>query len=521
MKKFVVLLGLLFLFMESPKAYMLSVEQNGEDYVYKYGTTKIYNRESFLLRMDMNIDNSFDKQLINNLAAYGRSTDVYDQVVVQKLIYENVNKDYTVKVLDDYKNPIDTSKKEQEIYSALEEYKKPHPLDGSTYEANFGEKLKVKGVNSGAYYIQGYTYANYGAEYVFDMNKKNGQQKLTFKNTIDRENNYVLSNNYAYNEFNIYANVHGRTIHFDIETNASFIFSVYNKYRYLYDIYVDSNDLTHYFKDEDLRLVDVSAGFYEKMDDIIVTKDETITLRPSYRTVNVHIDTYLINYLLKGELIKTYNDFTIYDKNKTIVASCKEESCDISLKIGEYFIKDNVSNITHFKFFAEDTTDYIYRYIIDGLISDKEIVNINHDDEEVGFSKDGNIYWFNEINDYKYLDIHYLDSTKRIYLTDYENYWYAINLGFFYKIPENLPAKDEDKTNPSDENSKSDNNQNDTTKDNEETKNNNKEANDSKQNTNEDTIINIPNTGLEKEELVYKKEEYEKNLINNSNNNPM
>ena len=51
MKKFVVLLGLLFLFMESPKAYMLSVEQNGEDYVYKYGTTKIYNRVSFLLRM--------------------------------------------------------------------------------------------------------------------------------------------------------------------------------------------------------------------------------------------------------------------------------------------------------------------------------------------------------------------------------------------------------------------------------------------------------------------------------------
>ena len=123
MKKFVVLLGLLFLFMESPKAYMLSVEQNGEDYVYKYGATKIYNRVSFLLRMDMNIDYSFDRQLINNLAAYGRSTDVYDQVVVQKLIYENVNKDYTVKVLDDSKNPIDTSKKEQEIFSTLEEYK--------------------------------------------------------------------------------------------------------------------------------------------------------------------------------------------------------------------------------------------------------------------------------------------------------------------------------------------------------------------------------------------------------------
>ena len=119
MKKFVVLLGLLFLFMESPKAYMLSVEQNGEDYVYKYGTTKIYNRVSFLLRMDMNIDDSFDRQLINNLAAYGRSTDVYDQVVVQKLIYENANKDYTVKVLDDFKHPIDTSKKEQEIINNI------------------------------------------------------------------------------------------------------------------------------------------------------------------------------------------------------------------------------------------------------------------------------------------------------------------------------------------------------------------------------------------------------------------
>ena len=517
MKKFVVLLGLLFLFMESPKAYMLSVEQNGENYVYKYGTTKVYNRVSFLLRMDMNIDDSFDRQLINNLAAYGRSTDVYDQVVVQKLIYENVNKDYTVKVLDDFRNPIDTSKKEQEIYSTLEEYKKPHPLDGTNYEVNFGDELKVKNANSGAYHVEGYSYANYGAEYVFGMNKKNGLQTLTFKNRIDCDKNYVLSNNYAYNEFSIYVNVHGRTINFDIEPNTSFIFSVYNKYRYLYDITVDSNNLTHYFKEEDLRLVDVSAGFYEKLDDIIITKDETIRLRPNLRTVNVHIDTYLTNYLLDDELIKTYNDFTIYDKNNNIVASCKEESCDLQLKIGEYFIKDNVSNITHFKFFAEDTTDYIYRFIIDGIISDKEIIKIKYNDEEVGFSKEKSIYWFDEVNDYKYLDIYFIDEVKRIYLSDYENYWCALDLGFFYKIPENEPIKNDDKNNQNDKEQKNDTIKDNETKDNENTTNNEE----NNENTTEDNTINIPNTGLEKEELVYKKEEYEKDFNNNSNNNPM
>ena len=517
MKKFVVLLGLLFLFMESPKAYMLSVEQNGEDYVYKYGTTKIYNRVSFLLRMDMNIDYSFDRQLINNLAAYGRSTDVYDQVVVQKLIYENVNKDYTVKVLDDFRNPIDTSKKEQEIFSTLEEYKKPHPLDGSTYEANFGDELKVKNVNSGAYFVQEYSYSNYGSEYVFSMSKKNGQQKLTFKNIIDRDKNYVLSDNYAYNEFSVYVNVHGRTINFDIEPNSSFIFSVYNKYRYLYDITVDSNNLTHYFKEEDLRLVDVSAGFYEKNDDIFITKDETISLRPNLRTVNVHINTYMTDYPKKNELIKTYNDFTIYDKNNNIVASCKEENCGIQLKIGEYFIKDNVSNLTHFKFFAEDTTDYIYRFIIGGIISDKEIVKTKHDDEEVGFSKDQSINWFDEVNDYKYLDIYFIDEVKRIYLSDYENYLAITDLGFFYKIPENEPIKDDDKTITKDEEQKSDITKDNQTKTNENAIN----SEENNENTTEGNTISIPNTGLEKEELVYKKEEYEKDFNNNSNNNPM
>ena len=339
------------------------------------------------------------------------------------------------------------------------------------------------------------------------MSKKNGQQKLTFKNIIDRDKNYVLSDNYAYNEFSVYVNVHGRTINFDIEPNSSFIFSVYNKYRYLYDITVDSNNLTHYFKEEDLRLVDVSAGFFEKNEDIFITKDETITLWKNLRTVNVHINTYMTDYPKKNELIKTYNDFTIYDKNNNMVASCKEENCGIQLKIGEYFIKDNVSNLTHFKFFTEDTTDYIYRFIIGGIISDKEIVKIKHDDEEVGFSKDQSINWFDEVNDYKYLDIYFIDEVKRIYLNDYENYLAITDLGFFYKIPENEPIKDDDKTNTKDEEQKSD-----ITKDNQ-TKNN--------ENTTEDNTISIPNTGLEKEELVYKKEEYEKDFNNNSNNNPM
>ena len=214
-----------------------------------------------------------------------------------------------------------------------------------------------------------------------------------------------------------------------------------------------------------------------------------------------------IFYPKKNELIKTYNDFTIYDKNNNMVASCKEENCGIQLKIGEYFIKDNVSNLTHFKFFTEDTTDYIYRFIIGGIISDKEIVKIKHDDEEVGFSKDQSINWFDEVNDYKYLDIYFIDEVKRIYLNDYENYLAITDLGFFYKIPENEPIKDDDKTNTKDEEQKSD-----ITKDNQ-TKNN--------ENTTEDNTISIPNTGLEKEELVYKKEEYEKDFNNNSNNNPM
>lgn len=66
------------------------------------------------------------------------------------------------------------------------------------------------------------------------------------------------------------------------------------------------------------------------------------------------------------------------------------------------------------------------------------------------------------------------------------------------------------------------NKKSDITKDNQ-TKNNENITNSEENNENmtEDNTISIPNTGLEKEELVYKKEEYEKDFNNNSNNNPM
>ena len=91
------------------------------------------------------------------------------------------------------------------------------------------------------------------------------------------------------------------------------------------------------------------------------------------------------------------------------------------------------------------------------------------------------------------------------------------DLGLFYKIPENEPIKDDDKTNTKDEEQKSDITKDNLTKNNENTTNS--EENNEK--TTEDNTISIPNTGLEKEELVYKKEEYEKDFNNNSNNNPM
>ena len=91
------------------------------------------------------------------------------------------------------------------------------------------------------------------------------------------------------------------------------------------------------------------------------------------------------------------------------------------------------------------------------------------------------------------------------------------DLGFFYKIPENEPIKDDDKTNTKDEEQKSDITKENQTKNNENTTN----SEENNENTTEDNTISIPNTGLEKEELVYKKEEYEKDFNNNSNNNPM
>ena len=91
------------------------------------------------------------------------------------------------------------------------------------------------------------------------------------------------------------------------------------------------------------------------------------------------------------------------------------------------------------------------------------------------------------------------------------------DLGLFYKIPENEPIKDDDKTNTKDEEQKSDITKDNQTKNNENTTN----SEENNENTTEDNTISIPNTGLEKEELVYKKEEYEKDFNNNSNNNPM
>lgn len=510
MKKIILLLGLLFIFEESPKAYMISIDHDNENYTYKYEVSKSGNRFRYLLTLENESIDIKDVQTVNNLASYYNTYDLYENVVIQKLIFEEVNPNYVVKVLDDNLNVIDTTDKENEIFSKIKEYQRPDPQNNAYYEANYGEDLRLYPDIKGCYLPKGYSYTcDNLIGYSITMNHGTGLIKVDFKNVLYSDGKYVFKHRMQYEPFSIFVNVHGRAVTFDIKPDDSFIFSVYNKYRYLRDIQVDSRELTHYFKEEDLRFVDVSAGMYEKMDDFWVTKDETIKLRPNLRTVSVEFDTYLMDIYLNNTDYKTYNDFSIYDENNNYVASCNKEKCIMNLKAGQYYIKDNVSNLTQLKSFFEDSKDIVYRELVDGIVSDKEILKIKHDDIDIIFNKDKNIYYFDEITDYKYLDIYFENEIKRIFLSDYQNYWKIMDFTTLYKIPNDNKTKDEDKPTqpPIHEDESIDSPIQD-----------DKLNNEIKNNPSTELEINVPNTGVEKEDLIYKKEEYEKD-INNTNNN--
>lgn len=500
MKKIIILLGLSFIFIESPKAYMISIDHNEENYTYRYELQKYNNMNKYLLTLQKESIQIKDLQTLNNLASYYDTRDLYENVVIQKLIFETVNKDYIVKVLDDNLNVIDTKEEEKKIYSKLEEYNKKDPYDNTYYEANYGDELKFSNRYMPCYHPEGYSYTcetYYG--YRITMNHETGLVKINLKNQVHREENYIYGPGMQYKEFSIFVNVHGRAVTFDIEPGTSFIFSVYNKYRYIRDIFVNERELTHYFKDEDLKFVDVSAGHYEKIGDFWVKKDETIKLRPSLRKVLVEFETHLVDIFLIDDLFKTYNDFTIYDEFNNYVTSCNEEKCNINLTVGQYFVKDNVSNLIKIKFFYEDTKDIIFRYKLDGIVSDKNIKNIKYNDIDISFTKEKNIYFFDDVIDYKYLDIYFENETKRIFFSDYDFYWKVYDFGIFYKINNDPPKIDEE-------------NKTEKPLPNEEIKKDESTKTDSP--TKE---INIPNTGLEKDTLIYKKEDYETHTINIDN----
>ena len=112
MKKIVVFLSIMLGIM-NVSATTFEIRRDDDVFRYGYISKKIHNKEAFMLSFDGQLD--YDAWLIGNLAQLAEDEDDFNKSVIQKMILENVNPNYVVKMKDQYNNNVDTTKYESEL----------------------------------------------------------------------------------------------------------------------------------------------------------------------------------------------------------------------------------------------------------------------------------------------------------------------------------------------------------------------------------------------------------------------
>lgn len=434
MKKIVVFLSIMLGIM-NVSATTFEIRKDGDVFRYEYVSKKIHNKEAFKLTFHMVED--YDAWLVGNLAQLAVDEDDFNKSIIQKMILENVNPDYEIKIKDQYNNDIDTTKYENELLKKIEKFNHPLELDGTSYEINVNESLSLYGALN-RYTARDLGTSNFGHMVEVFGFKEVGKKEVYFDNYCNVYNKYVLADGYSYKPFKIYVNVLGYKVDFEIPEDSIFWFSVFDKNNNLINnITIDKYNTKFYYRlDEKITLVNKEDLIYEKIDDIILEgKDEVIVINPRFKKYKTNFKTISSDIYKKNER-NSFNDFTIYDTLLNEVYRCNSDICEAILDAGEYFIVDNVSLEKYYYPNYQDGEFVIKRYCLRGVLSDKRIDRIKVNDNEIIVNHYQEIYYLERDEEIKKLDVLIDNAWVNVDLSLKENYWLVEELGLFYKLGE-------------------------------------------------------------------------------------
>ena len=450
LKKFVFFIILFFTFTINGKASIFIVDDLGTRYPYE--EKLISGNNAFLLGEEIT-----DNVLLNNLAYISRfRNDLTFHATIQMLILKNTNPDREYYLSDGY-NEIDTTNNVNLINSYLDSYNIIPEFAYQTLEVNYKAYLTLqdKDINFSNYNVSGGSIKVYGNS--FDLSLPGaGLKTVTFtSNNINTLNNYIYANTIYYPDFEFYVNVLANIVNLNIITleneDFSLKYATYDTNDNLIDEFTitNNNNQIYYEIGKNVYLKEISEySIYELDENIYLPGNldtKTIDVNKEYKTFTVTIHSLLKNIAAEDDTKPTISNITVYDKNYNIIdnITCNEE-CTIKLKAGLYIFEEN---LTKYKVKVEIYSDMdieVTKYFINGLITTENIESIYFNDNNITFTKKGNMFIFDtplEADKYQVI----VSGNKEVLdLTDYNNYVRIEELGIFYQYSldeENKPTK--------------------------------------------------------------------------------
>lgn len=450
LKKFVFIIILFFTFTINGKASIFIVDDLGTRYPYE--EKLISGNNAFLLGEEIT-----DNVLLNNLAYISRfRNDLTFHATIQMLILKNTNPDREYYLSDGY-NEIDTTNNVNLINSYLDSYNIIPEFAYQTLEVNYKAYLTLqdKDINFSNYNVSGGSIKVYGNS--FDLSLPGaGLKTVTFtSNNINTLNNYIYANTIYYPDFEFYVNVLANIVNLNIITpeneDFSLKYATYDTNDNLIDEFTitNNNNQIYYEIGKNVYLKEISEySIYELDENIYLPGNldtKTIDVNKEYKTFTVTIHSLLKNIAAEDDTKPTISNITVYDKNYNIIdnITCNEE-CTVKLKAGLYIFEEN---LTKYKVKVEIYSDMdieVTKYFINGLITTENIESISFNDNNITFTKKGNMFIFDAPLEADKYQVIVSDNKEVLDLTDYNNYVRIEELGIFYQYSldeENKPTK--------------------------------------------------------------------------------
>ena len=448
MKKIIFMVIAFMAFLGSTHALSIFVVDEDNNKIL-YEDHLIGGKYAFLIGNDES-----DKVKLNNLAYVSRlRNDLTYRATIQMLILEESNnKDY---YLSDGINVIDTKDNEELINKYLESYENKVSCDNKTYDVGYKEVLYIDcGVS-----ILSYNRDNPNISLSNDnklIANAGGVQVINFTHdSLAIYDNYIYANSIFDDEFSITLNVVANKIELNIVTpdnhDFRFNYGIFNEDGELIekmDLNTGYNEI-YFAKGTNIYLKELTEYSIYLLDDDKYFLDSSDTYKVDVikeaREFNVNINTYDRDMYYDDSFVSTYTDVTIYDKNYNYYTTLKcDGSCKINLKSGTYIFEDNVSKFRELWVIENNMDVNMYRYLLNGIMCDEDISSIKKDNEDIGFTKNGIFYIFDEVMTSGIYNVVINDKEYSVNLSNYNNYTYIRNIGTLYELKIDIDNSDSD-----------------------------------------------------------------------------